>query len=123
MIDQASMTENEFNAGDRNAAWREALRKSMKAKDRTSIPRVPMNELDPAYRIRNKEEVNQGLKADQAVLESKRCLDCANPTCITGCLRKSVPAGKAMRSSVFLYPETAKACRGHRQPGAICCRL
>lgn len=69
----------------RKQAWREELRKSMKAKERTDIPRVHMNELDATYRSRNKEEVNLGLHADQALLEAKRCLDCANPTCISGC--------------------------------------
>ncbi|WP_333616664.1 sulfide/dihydroorotate dehydrogenase-like FAD/NAD-binding protein, partial [Bacteroides pyogenes] len=46
----------------RNAAWRQELRKAMKAKERTAIPRVEMNELDPEYRSRSrKEEVNLGL--------------------------------------------------------------
>jgi glutamate synthase (NADPH/NADH) small chain len=69
----------------RKQEWREALRKSMKAKERTDIPRVRMSELDPVYRSRNKEEVNLGLTAEQALTEAKRCVDCANPTCITGC--------------------------------------
>ena len=71
---------------DRNAAWREELRKSMKAKERTAIPRVKMNELDPEYRSHSrKEEVNLGLNEEQALTEAKRCLDCANPSCMEGC--------------------------------------
>ena len=71
---------------DRNAAWREELRKSMKAKERTAIPRVKMNELDPEYRSHSrKEEVNLGLSEEQALTEAKRCLDCANPSCMEGC--------------------------------------
>ena len=71
---------------DRNAAWREELRKSMKAKERTAIPRVKMNELDPEYRSHSrKEEVNLGLNEEQALAEAKRCLDCANPSCMEGC--------------------------------------
>ena len=71
---------------DRSAPWREELRKSMKAKERTQIARVVMPELDPAYRATTRlEEVNKGLTVDQALLEAKRCLDCANPTCMTGC--------------------------------------
>ena len=71
---------------DRNAPWREELRKSMKAKDRTAIPRVVMPELDPVYRATTRtEEVNQGLTAEQALVEAKRCLDCAKPTCMEGC--------------------------------------
>lgn len=70
---------------DRNAAWREDLRKSMKPKDRTAIERVAMNELDGEYRSHNSEEVNLGLNAEQALNEAKRCLDCPNPGCVTGC--------------------------------------
>lgn len=70
----------------RTAEWRVELRNKMKAKERTSIPRVKMNELDPEYRSHSrKEEVNTGLTEEQAVTESQRCLDCANPGCVEGC--------------------------------------
>ena len=71
---------------DRNSEWREALRKSMKAKERTQIERCEMPELAPDYRRHQlREEVNQGLTMEQALTEAKRCLDCANPTCMEGC--------------------------------------
>lgn len=71
---------------DRNADWRKDLRASMKVKERTAIPRVSMPELDPEYRATTRlEEVNIGLTKDMALTESKRCLDCAKPTCIEGC--------------------------------------
>lgn len=71
---------------DRKAPWRETLRKSMKPKERTAIPRCPMNELDPAYRSTTRtEEVNTGYTEEQAVTEAKRCLDCVSPTCMEGC--------------------------------------
>lgn len=77
---------NETDEKSRNAAWRQEVRKSMSPKERTAIPRVEMNELDPEYRSHSrKEEVNQGLTADQALTEAKRCLDCANPGCMEGC--------------------------------------
>ena len=69
----------------RNEAWREALRQSMKPKERMAIGRVNMNELDGDYRSHSYEEVNQGLTKEQAMLEAKRCLDCPNPSCMTGC--------------------------------------
>ena len=69
----------------RNEAWREELRQSMKPKERMAIERVKMNELAGDYRNKNSEEVNQGLTAEQALLESHRCLDCPNPSCMTGC--------------------------------------
>ncbi|HOI25822.1 MAG TPA: NADPH-dependent glutamate synthase [Paludibacteraceae bacterium] len=72
-------------AEDRNVAWREDLRKGLSNKERTAIQRVKMNELEPAYRARVREEVNQGLTKEQALVEAKRCLDCPNPTCMTGC--------------------------------------
>ena len=69
----------------RDAQWREQLRASMTAKERTAIPRAKMTELDPAYRITCNEEVNQGLTEDQALVEARRCLDCPDPQCMTGC--------------------------------------
>lgn len=79
------MTREEFIASQRSQDWREALRKSMKAKERTDKPRVHMNEQDPMERSHNREEVNLGLTAQQAIEEAQRCLDCANPTCMNGC--------------------------------------
>ena len=71
---------------DRKAPYREELRKSMKPKERTAIARCPMNELDPVYRATTRtEEVNTGYTKEQAMTEAKRCLDCANPTCMQGC--------------------------------------
>lgn len=70
----------------RDAEWRVLLRKSMKPKERTAIPRVKMNELEPSYRTHSlKEEVNLGLNEEQALTEAKRCLDCASPSCMQGC--------------------------------------
>ena len=77
--------ENKIQAR-RNETWREELRKSMKTKERTEISRVHMPELPANYRnTRLKEEVNQGLSVEQATMEAKRCLDCPNPTCMSGC--------------------------------------
>jgi len=78
------MTNNDTVA-PRSEQWREALRKALSAKERTAIPRVKMNELDPAYRITCNDEVNQGITAEQAVLEATRCLDCPEPGCMQGC--------------------------------------
>ena len=78
------MSETINNEG-RESGWRKGLRDAMPAKERTAIPRVVMPQLDPAYRITCNEEVNQGLTAEQAVLEATRCLDCPQPTCVEGC--------------------------------------
>ena len=79
------MINKEKIAALRAEAWREELRKSKKGKERTDTPRVRMHELDAAYRIQNKEEVNMGLTAEEAMTEASRCLDCPDPTCMTGC--------------------------------------
>ena len=79
------MDNDNIYAASREEAWREELRKSMSPKERTAIARIKMPELDPAYRITCSEEVNQGITAEMALLEAKRCLDCPNPQCVTGC--------------------------------------
>ena len=90
-MDKLSHTSEEIreamlrNDDDRTAPWREELRKSMKPKERMSLERVKMEELNPEYRSHNHEEVNRGLTLRQAMAEARRCLDCANPSCMTGC--------------------------------------
>lgn len=77
--------ESHVDPQGRDAEWRKELRKTMTPKERTLLPRVKMNELPADYRITCNDEVNQGLTEDQALVEAKRCLDCANPTCTQGC--------------------------------------
>lgn len=76
---------SEYLQAERAQAWREEIRKTIKNKERTDKPRVRMNELDPEIRSHSYGEVNIGLTLEQAMAEAQRCLDCANPTCITGC--------------------------------------
>jgi glutamate synthase (NADPH/NADH) small chain len=112
------------NDNSRTAQWRVDLRKTMNPKERTAIERVKMNELDPEYRSHSrKEEVNQGLTEEQALLESKRCLDCANPGCITGCpveidiprFIKNIERGE--------YLEAAKTLKETSALPAVCGRV
>jgi len=70
---------------DREQPWRVELRNRLTAKERTALPRVKMSEQPPQVRNRNFSEVNLGLKDEQATAEARRCLDCPNPTCISGC--------------------------------------
>ncbi len=85
-LDKLADVVTETPGKGRDAEWRAELRKAMKPKERTSIPRVKMPELDAEYRSHQlKEEVNQGLTLEMAMTEAKRCLDCANPTCMQGC--------------------------------------
>jgi glutamate synthase (NADPH/NADH) small chain len=59
------------------------------AKKRTirTIPqqRTPVREQDPRERATNFAEVNCGYSEAEALLESQRCLFCADPVCIAGC--------------------------------------
>ena len=109
---------------DRTAPWREELRKAMKPKERTAIPRVKMNELDPEYRSHTRlEEVNQGLTAEQARTEASRCLDCAKPTCMTGCpVGINIPSFiKNIERGEFL--EAAKVLKETSALPAVCGRV
>ena len=41
--------------------------------------------LEAVSRSKCFEEVNLGLTLDEAVRESKRCLECKNPRCVSAC--------------------------------------
>lgn len=73
------------NIPARDQEWRAAIRKQLTAKERTGIERVKMPEEEPAERISSNIEVNRGITAEMAMQEARRCLDCADPTCIKGC--------------------------------------
>ena len=50
-----------------------------------SLVKNPMPEQDPIVRAGNFEEVALGYTAEMAMDEAKRCLNCKNPLCRTGC--------------------------------------
>ncbi|MDR0961593.1 MAG: bifunctional dihydroorotate dehydrogenase B NAD binding subunit/NADPH-dependent glutamate synthase [Mediterranea sp.] len=122
----------------RDAVWRQELRKSMKAKERTAIPRIIMNELEADYRSHSrKEEVNQGLTKEQAMIEAKRCLDCANPGCMEGCpvgidiprFIKRIERGELLEAAKTLKETSAlpavcgRVCPQEKQCEARCIHL
>ena len=117
------MTTTDKDTPSREAPWRVELRKTKKNKERTDIPRVRMNELDAARRSRNKEEVNLGLTARQAMQEAVRCLDCPNPSCMTGCpVGVQIPAFiKYIETGRFL--EAAKTLKETSALPAVCGRV
>ncbi len=122
-IATAILINNIMEQEDRTAAWREALRKTMNPKERTAIERVQMNELAGDYRSHNSEEVNRGLTEEQALLESKRCLDCVNPQCVTGCpVNIDIPGFiKNIERGEFL--EAAKVLKRTSALPAVCGRV
>ena len=118
------MTTAELIAARRSEPWREELRKSKKNKERTDIPRVEMNELDPEYRSHTRlEEVNLGLTKEQAMQEAQRCLDCPNPTCMEGCpVSINIPTFiKNIERGEFL--EAAKVLKETSALPAVCGRV
>lgn len=101
---------------DRNVAWRQLLRQSVPGKERTSIERVNMPEVDPAERIKSQRiEVNKGLTPEMAIQEAKRCMDCVNPTCMEGCpveidipgFVKNIERGEFLQAAVILKNTSA----------------
>src|SRR5215472_16527417 len=66
-------------------------------KQRMTIPRVHMPELDATVRSRCFEEVNSGLPAPDALLEATRCIECAKPGCVEKC-----PVGVQVKQVVAL---------------------
>lgn len=121
---EAEQREREDHDTTRNALWRQELRKAMKPKERMAVTRCTMNELDAKYRSRKlREEVNQGLTSEQAMTEAKRCLDCANPTCVTACpvhidiprFVKNIERGN--------FPEAARALKEYSALPAVCGRV
>lgn len=57
----------------------------MKAKERMAIPRQQPDELTPAARRDNFQEVVSGFSHETAMLEAERCLQCKKPKCRIGC--------------------------------------
>ncbi len=57
------------------------------------IPRVSVREQDARQRATNFEEVCYGYNAEEARLESSRCLNCKNPRCVAACpVNINIPA-------------------------------
>jgi len=134
----APETQNSESLTDRDAEWRKELRATMKAKERTQIPRVSMPELEPEYRAKVRdEEVNIGLTKEMAMQEAKRCLDCPKPTCVEGCpVNINIPsfikniergdflaAAKVLKETSALPAVCGRVCPQEKQCEARCIHL
>jgi glutamate synthase (NADPH/NADH) small chain len=131
------MKNSENIKNQRNETWREELRKRLKNKERMAIPRAKMPELEAEYRSHNYEEVNLGLSLEQALTEAKRCLDCPDPSCITGCPveinipafiknieRNEIPeAARILKETSALPAVCGRVCPQEKQCESQCIRL
>jgi glutamate synthase (NADPH/NADH) small chain len=79
------MNSEEYYKKERSAQWRADLRSKKKNKERMETPRAKMPEAPADERRHSYVEVNSGLTEAQALREASRCIDCPNPTCVTGC--------------------------------------
>ena len=113
----------EFLKEERNKEWRIQLRQGIKNKERVSRERIKMPEQEPDIRNRNNKEVNLGLSAEQAVTEAQRCIDCPDPTCITGCpVEINIPLFiKYIEAGDFL--SSAKVLKETNSLPAVCGRV
>lgn len=117
------MIKKKYLKYQQNETWREKLRTNIKNKERIGIHRVKMKELNPNYRSHNHNEVSLGLTLEQALLESKRCLDCSEPQCITGCpIKIDIPKfiKNIERNNIL---EAAKILRQASAFPAVCGRV
>jgi len=103
--------------------WRKDVRKSIPVKERMKLGRLKMPERPPDVRNTDFKEVNLGLTPEMAQAEARRCLDCANPQCITGCpVGIDIPSFvKLIESGKFL--EAAWKLKETNSLPAICGRV
>ncbi len=108
---------------ERSSGWRDELRHKIPAKKRVISKRVKMPENKPNVRNKNFFEVNNGIDNDMALGESKRCLDCPTPTCISGCpVNINIPGFiKEIEKGDFL--NAAKVLKSTNALPAICGRV
>ncbi len=113
----------EYLKKERSQEWRAELRSNFKTKERIQLERLAMPELEPGVRNKNFTEVNLGLTEEQAVHEARRCIDCPNPTCITGCpVGINIPKFiKKIEAGEFL--DAAKVLKETNALPAVCGRV
>jgi len=90
--------------------------------------------LDPDYRNKNFQEVENNFSDEQALLEASRCINCKNPKCIAGCpVNINIPgfiqkikegnlqgAGNIIRETSLLPSVCGRVCPQERQCEGNC---
>jgi glutamate synthase (NADPH/NADH) small chain len=108
----------------------------LKASERMKIARQAMPARDEHQRATSFEEVNLGLPEQIAMLEAKRCLECKDPKCVSGCpvqidipdFVSKVAVGDFHGASEVLYRDNAlpgisgRVCPQEKQCEILCIR-
>jgi len=98
------------------------------------IERQTPHTLEPDYRNKNFEEVENNFTAEQALAEANRCLNCKNPKCVAGCpVNINIPgfiqkikegklqeAGNVIRETSLLPSVCGRVCPQERQCEGNC---
>lgn len=101
-----------------------------------SLKKVAMPEQDPKVRARNFKEVTLGYTEEMAIEEAKRCLNCKNKPCVSGCpVNVKIPefiqevaegnfeeAYNIIKSTNFLPAVSGRVCPQESQCEAKCVR-
>ncbi|HSA07502.1 MAG TPA: NADPH-dependent glutamate synthase [Candidatus Gastranaerophilales bacterium] len=96
--------------------------------------RQKLQTLDPDYRNKNFEEVENNFSDEQALAEANRCIQCKNPKCVEGCpVNVQIPefikkikegnieeAGKLIRQTNFLPSVCGRVCPQEHQCEGKC---
>lgn len=128
------MDSKEYLKEERAQEWRAELRKELKTKERTNLTRTEMPAAPAAERSRSYVEVNSGLTEAQAITEASRCIDCPDPTCISGCpVEINIPkfikniergdfmqAAKVLKETSTLPAVCGRVCPQEKQCEASC---
>lgn len=85
--------------------------------------RVPVREQDPKERARNFNEVCLGYNEEEAVKEAKRCLQCKNPRCVTGCPVSIDIPGFIKEVAEENFEEAVKVISKYSALPAVCGRV
>ncbi len=106
--------------------------KTLSPKERIAIPAQEMPTQDPVVRSRNMNEVALGYSAEQAQVESMRCLQCKNAPCVSGCpvriripeFLKAAAAGQFGEASAIIRENSLlPAVCGRVCPQEVQCQL
>lgn len=87
------------------------------------MKRVPVREQDPKERAKNFNEVCLGYNEEEGIKEAKRCLQCKNPRCVTGCPVSIDIPGFIKEVAEGNFEESVKVISKYSALPAVCGRV